>query len=394
MTDTAAITHAGSPRGVSLMALQYFLYFGALGVYLPYFSLYCHQIGLDGMEIGALSGVRSLMMVLFPLFWGRVADTLSSRKTVFLICLFMSTVCWTGYLMADRFAALIAVTILYGVFFSPVISFMEAFTVDILGPNRQRYGQIRVWGTVSFIAMALIMGPVMDARPARIILMVILSCMILQYLLSLNLPRSRAPSALQRGSVGFLLRPGLICFLACGFLMLVSHAAYYGFLSIHLAGLGFGKGFIGAAWAVASVSEILVMIFFGRWFGRFRLENLLASACLAAVIRWLLLSMARSPVPILCTQVLHAVTYGLFHIASVLYIDGNSPPGSKNLGQAAYNALTYGLGLMVGYLVSGSLYDRVGGHRLFMYSGAVALAAAALAGILGRFQARPKRSGL
>jgi PPP family 3-phenylpropionic acid transporter len=73
--------------------------------------------------------------------------------------------------------------------------------------------------------------------------------------------------------------------------------------------------------------------------------------------------------------VLHAVTYGAFHIASVLYMDQLSPEESKTLGQAVNNSLTYGLGLMIGYFISGGLYENFGGFSIFVFSTVVAMGA-------------------
>jgi PPP family 3-phenylpropionic acid transporter len=68
------------------------------------------------------------------------------------------------------------------------------------------------------------------------------------------------------------------------------------------------------------------------------------------------------------------MTYGTFHMASILYMDRLSPPDAKNLGQAVNNALTYGLGLMVGFFINGALYGRIGSFGLFQISALIALA--------------------
>ena len=92
-----------------------------------------------------------------------------------------------------------------------------------------------------------------------------------------------------------------------------------------------------------------------------------------AVIRWSALFFLQSGALILMSQILHAVTYGAFHMASILYIDALSPDEHKTLGQAVNNAVTYGLGLMTGFFVTGLLYDRFGSFSLFAISGGVAL---------------------
>jgi PPP family 3-phenylpropionic acid transporter len=61
---------------------------------------------------------------------------------------------------------------------------------------------------------------------------------------------------------------------------------------------------------------------------------------------------------ILASQTLHAITYGAFHMAGILYMDHLSPASDKTLGQAINNAVTYGLGLTVGFFISGALFKR------------------------------------
>jgi PPP family 3-phenylpropionic acid transporter len=160
--------------------------------------------------------------------------------------------------------------------------------------------------------------------------------------------------------------------------MLVSHGAYYGFFSIHLENLGYSRTFIGLAWAVASLAEILVMIKSEVIFKRYALEKVLVFSFTVAALRWILLYFARTPALILSSQALHAVTYGTFHIASILCIDRLAPKQAKTVGQAVNNAVQYGLGLMVGFFINGFLYERIGSAALFMMSAGIATAGGAL----------------
>jgi PPP family 3-phenylpropionic acid transporter len=80
---------------------------------------------------------------------------------------------------------------------------------------------------------------------------------------------------------------------------------------------------------------------------------------------------------------MHAMTYGSFHMASILYMDRLAPPGAKNVGQAVNNALTYGLGLMAGFFINGALYAGMGSFGLFQISAWIALAGGA---VFGAFQ--------
>ena len=116
------------------------------------------------------------------------------------------------------------------------------------------------------------------------------------------------------------------------------------------------------------------MIKSDKIFDRFSLENVLFFSFLVAAARWMILFFAGSTVIILLSQILHAVTYGTFHMASILYIDRLAPGQAKTLGQAVNNALTYGLGLMVGFFINGYVYEITGSHTLFLMSALIALA--------------------
>jgi PPP family 3-phenylpropionic acid transporter len=61
-------------------------------------------------------------------------------------------------------------------------------------------------------------------------------------------------------------------------------------------------------------------------------------------------------------------------MASILYIDRLAPSKAKTLGQAVNNAITYGLGLMVGFFLNGYLYEKIGSFSLFIISSLIALA--------------------
>jgi PPP family 3-phenylpropionic acid transporter len=269
------------------------------------------------------------------------------------------------------------VTFFYGVFFSPLISFLETATIEHLGEGRRRYGRIRVWGSISFILTVVVAGRVIERTSVDIILGCILVTSALLTVTAFGMPRTKAQkrAVLFSSQARFLLSRRVLVFLGCAVLMLISHGAYYGFFSIHLEDLGYSPLFIGIAWALAAIAEIFVMIKSEAIFRRFNPEKVLLFSLVVAAVRWGFLSFATSAAAILLTQVFHAVTYGAFHIASVLYIDQLSPGTAKTLGQAVNNSLTYGLGLMIGFFVSGALYSRYGGFSLFVFSAAVAGAA-------------------
>ena len=358
---------------------QYFIYFGVMGIFLPYFNLYCFHIGFSGFQIGVLSALRTIAIILFPLFWGAMADRFHIRKPIYILCNFISTAIWAFFIFTADFWPMLIITIFYGIFYAPIISFLEAFTIDVLGKEKKSYGSLRVWGSIAFITIVIILGKIIDLYSIKIIIILIFAGSLVQAFISTKIPDTvTLKKRSYTSSTKILLKRRVIVFLFCAFLMLASHGAYYAFFSIHLATMGYGSAFIGIAWALASFAEILVMIKSDIIFKRYSMENVIVFSFIVATLRWLILFFAESPLIILLSQTLHAITYGSFHVASILYIDSLTPDEAKTLGQAANNAVTYGLGLTVGFLISGCLYESMGSFALFFISACIALVGGAV----------------
>jgi PPP family 3-phenylpropionic acid transporter len=357
-----------------IISSQYFLYFGVMGIFLPYFNLYCYHLNFTGFEIGVLSAIRSVALILTPLIWGAMADRFRIRRPIYILCSFISTGIWSFYLFTADFWAMLLITIFYGIFYSPIISFLEAFAMDVLDTEKKSYGKLRGWGSIAFIITVIVLGKVIDLYSIEIILALIFFGSLAQALISIKIPDIQIKKQTAFPSKAKVLLKGrVVIFLFCAFLMLVSHGTYYGFYSIHLENLGYDKTFIGIAWALASVAEIIVMIKSDSIFRRFSIDNVLFFSFMVAAFRWIALSFATSPAFILFLQIFHAVTYAMFHVSSILYIDASTPDDAKTLGQAINNAVTYGLGLMVGFFINGYLFETLGSFALFRMSSFIAL---------------------
>jgi len=345
-----------------------------MGIFLPYFNLYCYNIGFSGFQIGVLSALRSASMVVFPVLWSILADRFQTRKSIYILCNCMSAAIWFFFLHTVDFWQILFISIGYGIFYSPIISFLEAFTMDVLGREKKSYGSIRAWGSISFILMVMLFGKLIDMYSINIIIGYILAGSIIQALIATNIPQIKTKNNKNRSpNKTVFMTQRMVFFLFCAFLMLVSHGTYYGFFSIHLSNAGYGNVLIGATWAIASIAEILVMIKSDMLFKRFSIEKVLLTSFIVASLRWFILFFTESIFIIVLSQILHAITYGTFHMASILYIDALSSKMNKTFGQAVNNAVTYGLGMMTGFFLNGYLFEKISVPWLFLISSITAL---------------------
>jgi PPP family 3-phenylpropionic acid transporter len=215
----------------------------------------------------------------------------------------------------------------------------------------------------------------------------------LQLLASMALPSVAVPKAAHaaRGIMDQLGRADVLVFLAICTLMELSHSGYNGFFAIYLSESGYSKSAIGPLLALPVLSEILALLVADQWLARWGTRTMFGVSLSAAVVRWLLLAAFSGVVPVVASQVLHSLTYGVFHVTAIHRARALFPPQLQASAQSLYIGLTYGLGGAVGLMGAGKLYDIVGSGPLFLMSALVALAALPL---LTRLEgARPRAAG-
>ena len=71
---------------------------------------------------------------------------------------------------------------------------------------------------------------------------------------------------------------------------------------------------------------------------------------------------------LILAQILHAATFGSFHVASVELVSVHFNNEHHSRGQAIYNSITYGLGGTIGGLGGGLMIDQYGAATTFMLS--------------------------
>lgn len=369
------------------ISIQYFIYYYILGIFIPYFNLYCHEIGFSGMEIGAISSLKTFSVIIFPLFWGWLADKFAARKKIFIFVNFVSCGIWGLFLLTQNFYVMMAIMFFYALFHSPIVSFLEAFTVDFLGEDKKSYGKIRLWGSIGFIISVFITGYFLDKMGVLVVVYAIFAGAFVHSFIAFKTPEEKIQERKKGGfDIGYFLKPEILLFFTASFLMLASHSPYYTFFSVYLSDNGIGNTFIGIAWGVAVFAEIIMMYNSDFIFKRLKPYHVLIFSMTAAGLRWVVLYFTSNEAIVLASQLLHCFSYATFHMASILYIDELTPEGSKTTGQAINNALTYGFGLMAGNLVSGYFYDSHGGQILFAGAGIACFAGTIIMAVSGKLK--------
>lgn len=355
----------------------YFAYFAYVGALSPYFSLYLQHLGLGAMAISVLLALQQMMRMLGPNIWGRLADAGAARLSLLRMSMLLMSASFCCLFFADSFAGIFAVLAVMSFFGSAAMPLQESMTFMWLKDAPDKYGPIRLWGSVGFIIAVLALGAILDAVEIDYLLWLVLPLvgMILAFTFVLPAQPKAASVAAREPLWPVLRRPEVWALLLSCFLMAVAHGPLYTFFSIYLSDNGYGKSAIGVLWAMGVLAEIAVFLVMPRLVRRWAFAGILAASYLCAVLRFVLIGWAVESVATMAlAQILHAATFGAHHAAAVGLINTWFRDGRQVGGQALYLSLSFGAGGMVGGLASGFLWEHAGPSVTFSLAAGCALA--------------------
>ncbi|GAB4125721.1 MAG: major facilitator superfamily domain-containing protein 6 [Sideroxydans sp.] len=354
----------------------YFFYFAFVGMFAPYWSLYLQSLRFDAIDIATLMALQPVMRMTAPNLWGWLADYTGQRRAVVVMAAALSALFYVGVFFTQSFWGLFAVLLLMNFFWSASMPLVEATTFSYLGRNTAHYGRLRSWGSIGFIVSVVGLGYAFDHIAIAWLLWAGLACELGILFFARQIPETRASAhhSDQQPILRIVLQPHVLALLAASFLMAVAHAPYYTFFSIHLVGHAYSKTAVGLLWALGVVCEIVVFFLMPRLAQRFSPARLLQAGLAAAVLRFLLIGWCVDNLAIMLgVQMLHALTFGAFHVAAVALVHAFFRGRHQSRGQALYSSLSYGAGGMLGTLASGPVWHHWGASMLYSVSAAIAL---------------------
>lgn len=320
----------------------YFAYFAYVGAFSPYFSLYLQHLGLGAVAISAMLGLQQLMRMLGPNLWGRMADAGAGRVALLRLSMVLMVASFCCLFLAEGFAGLFAVMALMSFFSSAAMPLHESMTFVWLKEQPDRYGPIRLWGSVGFIVAVLALGAMLDRMGVDALLWLTLPILVVMLVCAFMLPSpAKGVLPVARESLWPVLRRAEVwaLLLSC-FLMAVAHGPLYTFYSIYLADQGYGKSSIGMLWSLGVVAEIAVFLGMPALVRRWAFSGILAASYLCATLRFLLIGWAVDSFALMVVaQILHAATFGAHHAAAVGLIN-TWFRGGRQVGGAGFVPVT------------------------------------------------------
>ena len=377
--------HAFSKTNLILLGLTYFFYYGQLGVIVPYLSVFLDGRGYSSPEIGQILAYITLARILGPNLWSSLAARVNKGLLVMrlgALLTFAST--FLAYFDFGIWLITLALGLMM-MFWTAIIPQLEVVAMDCMQGDAQGYANLRMWGSVGFIVLSVLMGWVLDLHSSEVVMyaitVVLFALFVMTCLIQAPQVEHNATDSETEINQWQLARAWpFALFILSALLLQFSMGPFYTFFALYATDLGYTGSQTGWLIALGVIAEIGMFVIAGRLLQRFSLRLMLMSSIGLTAVRWLLLGyVADTVVVVIISQLLHAFSFGLTHCASVSFIHRYFNKSFQAQGQALYVSIAFGFGGAAGSYVAGQLWAQGSGAQItFTVATIAALVSASL----------------
>jgi PPP family 3-phenylpropionic acid transporter len=376
------------------LTLFWFTYFGSLGIFFPYFSLYLREnAGLSGTELGAILAISPLVGMIAQPLWGQVADRTGARSRVLAFLALGTALGYAGLGLAEGFWHILIAMAALAAVGTAVFPLMTSVSLAILrDAGRHAFGRVRVWGTIGYFILILVFPWLLKFyRPPAVVhstaqeisqpglgfMFPITAALVLVSAgIAFLLPQKGAVALrAKRGDWRELMRNGP--FLRFLFFALTAHFLMHGpmwLFPLFVRSRGGDLDMIRAMWILMLTFEVPLVLLTGSGLKRLGARGLLAVGVFAGGLRWTLCALLTDPMLLFAVQALHGVTVVGLNLGSPLYLDTVAPERLRSTAQGILSMVGMGIAGIASNTAAGWLVDHGGTDALYLICGAGSLA--------------------
>ena len=341
---------------------------------LKFMNMYFSDIGLTATQIGTMHGVsQALSLLAFPL-WGLASDYFQANKKLLVIGLIGTMLVSLSFLTTQHFVVIGLLLALFSFFQRPTNPLADSLLLGHLGKNSEAYGQYRVFGSLGYAMIGPLFGVFMERTSSSSLFISLAILLGITLVSAIRLPEVKSTVKVNKvGDLRYAINNRqLLIFMLFVFLVQLTCRFDGQYFSLYLIANGGREAMLGTTMTLAAASELLVLPFSRKVISRFSMSQIFLMATCAYGARWISLALFPIPAVILASHLLHGLSFGLFHVGSVYYINATIGEQFRSTGQNLY-ASASSLSSIVGSFIGGIMFDTIGGNNLYFLSGIIVL---------------------
>ncbi|MBS0028640.1 nucleoside permease [Chitinophaga sp. 22321] len=348
-----------------MMFLEFFIW-GAWFVTLGTFVLKNLQ-GATDERVGYAFLTQSIGAVIAPFIVGIIADRFISAQVILgAIHLVGAALLWICSGMTD-FDSFYPVLLVYMILYMPTLALVNAISFRQMSDPSKEFSFIRVFGTVGWIIAGLLIGWLQweQSNSLDLTFKMAAGVSLLLGIFSFTLPKTppakkgteiSVREILGLDAIRMLKNRSYLLFFLASIAICIPLAFYYNFTNPFLNEIGM-KAAAGKQ-SMGQMSEFLFMLVMPLFFARLGVKKMLALGMLAWVVRYALFAYGNVDTNywmLIAGIILHGICYDFFFVTGQIYTDRVAGEEFKSSAQGFVTLATYGVGMLIGFLISGPI---------------------------------------
>ncbi len=388
MTDRTLDPHPVSDPGASYgqrVAAYFAAMFVIYGVLIPFLPVWLDGRGLDANEVAIVMAVPFILRLAVTPAAAVFADRHNAHRFFTIASAWAALAASLALGAMHGFWPILLIAAPLSLAAATMMPLVEAIAVKGVRVFSLDYGRMRLWGSLSFVVVGLLVGAWIDRSGSEAALWVMIAGAVLTVAAAHALPapppaaqpdqHAPARDGVTREVLRLFSQPVFLAFLVAASAAQASHAMFYTFGALHMRAQEISGAWIGALWAIGVLAEVALFAVAGTRFRNLKPDTLLAVGAAAAILRWAVMT-GDPPLALLVPlQLLHALTYGATHLGAILFVARAVPDHVSGTVQALYATFASGVAMGVATWASGPLYKTYAGGA---YAAMVLLAVASL----------------
>lgn len=350
----------------TMLFLEFFVWgawFVTLGTYLAV------ELEATGSQIALAFLTQSLGAILAPFIVGLIADRFFSAQRILGVLHVVSAVMLFLAGRQDSFGAFFVCALLAMIAFMPTLALVNSISFRRMESPEKQFPGVRLFGTLGWIVAGLLIGWLGWEGGERLELTFVMAALgsaalgVYAFTLPDTPPHGRGERPTVRDVLGLdalalLKSRSYLVFFIASVLICIPLAFYYNFTNLYLNEIGVSGA---AAWqSLGQVSEVLFLLAMPLMLRKLGVKRTLLIGMAAWALRYVLFALGDADslfALVLLGLVLHGVCYDFFFVAGQIYTDRFAPARVRSAAQGLISLATYGVGLLIGSLISGPIVD-------------------------------------
>ncbi len=350
----------------SMMFLEFFIWGGwfvTMGTFLS------QSFSANGSQLAQAYETQSIGAIIAPFIIGLIADRyFSAQKILGFLHLSGALLLYLAGSSAN-FVSFYPFILLYMILYMPTLALVNSVAFRQMKDPSKEFPPIRVFGTVGWIISGLIIGYLgWESKELleNTFYVTALASLILG-LFSFSLPNT--PPTADKGDYSISKILGLdalsllkdkkyLIFFISSILICIPLAFYYQHANQFLNEIGMPKA--AAVMTLGQISEALFILLLPIFLKRYGIKTTLIVGMAAWVLRYLLFAygdVGQGTWMLILGVILHGICYDFFFVSGQIYTDFKAGEQFKSSAQGLITLATYGLGMLVGFRIAGTITD-------------------------------------